>query len=176
MFFKKKKNYELISNEIYQKIVKFSRNKIFYTKYKVPDTIDGRFDMLVLITIIVVFRLSKIKNDGIKLSQNIFDVVFRDLDFSLRELGAGDVSVSNNMKKLISSYMGRQKVYLNAFKNYNKDLLALAFKNNIYRNNKQKKDLIILLSTNIFKINKKLDVIEDKKILNGEFDFKDCHL
>ena len=64
--------------------------------------------MLVLITIIVVFRLSKIKNDGVKLSQNIFDVVFRDLDFSLRELGAGDVSVSNNMKKLLSSYMGRQ--------------------------------------------------------------------
>ena len=77
MFFKKKKNYETISNEIYQKIVKFYRNKIFYTKYKVPDTIDGRFDMLVLITIIVVFRLSKIKNDGIKLSQNIFDVIFR---------------------------------------------------------------------------------------------------
>ena len=128
MFFKKKNNYETISNEIYQKIVKFSRNKIFYTKYKVPDTIDGRFDMLVLITIIVVFRLSKIKNDGIILSQNIFDVVFRDLDFSLRELGAGDVSVSNNMKKLISSYMGRQKVYLKAFENYNKDLLALAFK------------------------------------------------
>ena len=176
MFFKKKKNYETISNEIYQKIVKFSRNKIFYTKYKVPDTIDGRFDMLVLITIIVVFRLSKIKNDGIKLSQNIFDVVFRDLDFSLRELGAGDVSVSNNMKKLISSYMGRQKVYLKAFENCNKDLLALAFKNNIYRNNKQKKDLIILLSTNIFKINKKLDVIEDKKILNGDFDFNDCLL
>ena len=132
--------------------------------------------MLVLITIIVVFRLSKIKNDGINLSQNIFDVVFRDLDFSLRELGAGDVSVSNNMKKLISSYMGRQKVYLKAFKNYDIDLLALAFKNNIYRNNKQKKDLIILLSTNIFKINKKLDVIDDKKILNGDFDFEDCLL
>ncbi len=132
--------------------------------------------MLVLITIIVVFRLSKIKNDGIKLSQNIFDVIFRDLDFSLRELGAGDVSVSTNMKKLISSYMGRQKVYLKAFKNYNKDILTLAFKNNIYRNNKQKKNIILLLSTNIFKIIKKLDVIDDKKILNGDFDFEDCLL
>ena len=59
MFFKKKK-YETVSNDIYQKIVNFSRNKIFYTKYCVPDTIDGRFDMLVLITIIVVHRLSKI--------------------------------------------------------------------------------------------------------------------
>ena len=170
MFFKKEK-YETISNDIYQKIVKFSRNKIFYTKFNVPDTIDGRFDMLVLITIIVVFRLSKIKDEGIKLSQKIFDIVFKDLDFSLRELGAGDVSVANNMKKLISSYMGRQKIYLKAFKNDDEKLLAMAFKNNIFRNNDQKENLIILLSINIFKINKKLHLIEDKKILEGDFEF-----
>ena len=171
MFFKKKKNYEIISNEIYQKIVKFSRNKMFYTKFKVPDTIDGRFDMLTLITIIVVFRLSKIKDDGIKLSQKIFDIIFKDLDFSLRELGAGDVSVANNMKKLISSYMGRQKIYLKAFKNNDEKFLATAFKNNIFRNNDQKDNLILLLSINIFNINKKLDLIEDKKILDGDFEF-----
>ena len=115
MFFKKNK-YETVTNVIYQKIVNISRNKIFYTKYNVPDTIDGRFDMLVLITIIVVHRLSKIKNEGVELSQKIFDIVFKDLDYSLRELGAGDVSVANNMKKLISSYMGRQKIYVKAFK------------------------------------------------------------
>ena len=170
MFFKKKK-YETVPNDIYQKIVKFSRNKIFYTKYKVPDTIDGRFDMLVLITIIVVFRLSKIKDEGIKLSQQIFDIIFKDLDFSLRELGAGDVSVANNMKKLISSYMGRQKIYLKAFKNDDERFLAMAFKNNIFRNNDQKENLILLLSRNIFKINKKLNLIVDEKILEGDFEF-----
>ena len=175
MFFKKKK-IETISNHIYQKIVIFSRNKIFYTKYSVPDTIDGRFDMLVLITIIVVHRLSKIKNEGIELSQNIFDVVFKDLDFSLRELGAGDVSVANNMKKLISSYMGRQKVYVEAFKNKDEEFLALAFKNNIFRNNDQRKDLILLLSKNIFRIKNKLDLIEDKKILDGDFNFSNSVL
>ena len=170
MFFKKKK-YETVPNDIYQKIVKFSRNKMFYTKFKVPDTIDGRFDMLTLITIIVVFRLSKIKDEGIKLSQKIFDIIFKDLDFSLRELGAGDVSVANNMKKLISSYMGRQKIYLKAFKNDDEKFLATAFKNNIFRNNDQKDNLILLLSINIFNINKKLDLIEDKKILDGDFEF-----
>ena len=170
MFFKKKK-YETISNVIYQKIVEFSRNKIFYTKFKVPDTIDGRFDMLVLITIVVVFRLSKIKDEGIKLSQKIFDIIFKDLDFSLRELGAGDVSVANNMKKLISSYMGRQKIYLKAFKNDDEKFLAMAFKNNIFRNIDQKESLILSLSINIFMINKKLDLIDDKKILEGDFEF-----
>jgi len=175
MFFKKKK-YETICNDIYQKIVKFSRNKIFYTKYKVPDTIDGRYDMLVLITILVVFRLSKIKDEGVVLSQKIFDTIFKDLDFSLRELGAGDVSVANNMKKLISSYMGRQKIYTKAFNINDKNSLALAFKNNIYRNNDQKKNLILLLSTNILKINKKLELIEDNKILSGDFEFSICLL
>ena len=175
MFFKKKK-YETISHDIYQKIVKFSRNKIFYIKYRVPDTIDGRFDMIVLITIIVVFRLSKIKDEGIELSQKIFDLVFRDLDFSLRELGAGDVSVSNNMKKFISSYMGRQKIYLKAFKKNDEKFLATAFENNIYRNKVQKKSLILLLSINIFKVNKSLDLIKDKKILDGDFEFSDCLL
>ena len=144
---------------------------MFYTKFKVPDTIDGRFDMLTLITIIVVFRLSKIKDDGVKLSQKIFDIIFKDLDFSLRELGAGDVSVANNMKKLISSYMGRQKIYVKAFKNEDENLLALAFENNIFRNKDQEKNLILLLSKNIFRINKKLHLIEDKKMLSGDFDF-----
>ena len=175
MFFKKKK-YETVISDIYQKIVEFSRNKIFYTKYKVPDTIDGRFDMLVLITIIVVFRLSKIKNEGIELSQKIFDSIFKDLDFSLRELGAGDVSVANNMKKLISAYMGRQKIYVKAFEDNDQNSLALAFKNNISRNNDQKQSLIILLSKTIFKINKKLELIEDDKILNGDFEFSVCFL
>ena len=175
MFFKKKK-YETITNDIYQKIVKFSRNKIFYTKYKVPDTIDGRFDMLILTTILVVFRLSKIKDEGVILSQKIFDTIFKDLDFSLRELGAGDVSVANNMKKLISSYMGRQKIYIKVFKDDDVNALALAFKNNIFRNNDLKENLILLLSKKIFKIYKKLELIDDNKILNGDFEFSVCLL
>ena len=165
MFFKNKE-YETISNVIYQKIVNFSRNKIFFTKYNVPDTIDGRFDMLVLITVVIMFRLSKINNTGIQLSQKIFDIIFRDLDFSLRELGAGDVTVSKNMKKLISSYMGRQKIYVKAFKSSDVKYLASAFKNNIYRNNKYEKELILLLSKNIFIINRQLDLVKDEKILN----------
>ena len=169
MFFKKKK-YEIISHDIYQKIVKFSRNKIFFTKYKVPDTIDGRFDMLVLSMIIVVYRLSKINDEGVELSQKIFDIVFKDLDFSLRELGAGDVSVSTNMKKLISSYMGRQKSYIKSFKNDDEKSLASAFEKNIYRNNDQHKSLSLSLSKKILKINKKFDLVDDKKILDSDFE------
>ena len=47
----------------------------------------------------------------------------------------------------------------------------MAFKNNIFRNNDQHENLILLLSKNIFRINKKLDLIDDKKILQGDFEF-----
>ena len=44
---------------IYEKVVLISRNKSFYTKLSVPDTIDGRFDLLVLFSVIVIFFLNQ---------------------------------------------------------------------------------------------------------------------
>ena len=70
----------------YQKIVNVSRHKVFYSKLKVPDTLDGRYDLLVLFSIIFIFSLSKSDKKGIELSQILFDKIFLDLDLSLREL------------------------------------------------------------------------------------------
>ena len=46
---------QVLIDDIYEKIVLISRNKSFYTKLSVPDTIDGRFDLLVLFSVIVIF-------------------------------------------------------------------------------------------------------------------------
>ena len=169
--FLQKNNTNKTSYTIYQKIAHFSRDKIFYTKYNIPDTIDGRFDVMVLVTVIIIYRLSKIKTVGLDLSQKIFDLIFKDLDYSLRELGAGDVSVTKNMRKFISSYMGRQKVYIEAFKKNNLSALNLIIENNVYRSIDIEKDLIFSLSKNILKIVEIIDLIENKKIVNGNFDF-----
>ena len=72
----------------YQKIVDVSRNKVFYSKLNVPDTLDGRYDLLALFSIILIFSLTKSSPKGVKLSQILFDKIFLDLDLSLRELGA----------------------------------------------------------------------------------------
>ena len=167
MFFKKNKSIDII----YQKIVFFSRDKIFYTKYQVPDSIDGRFDILALITIIFIFRLSKIKPKGPELSQVLFDCIFKDLDYSLRELGAGDVSVSTNMRKFISSYMGRQKVYIDALKKNDVEKLMFSIKNNIFRNTIIEEKIISLLSKKILEIVEHLNSVSDDKILDGDFQF-----
>lgn len=121
-------------DSFYQKIVDVSRNKFFYKKLHVPDTIDGRFDLLVFFSIIFTFYLSKCGSKGVELSQVLFDKLFLDLDLSLRELGAGDAGVHLKIKKMVNAYMARQKVYchcleINDFEKLRKHLIK-----NIYRN------------------------------------------
>ena len=118
----------------YQKIVNVSRNKVFYTKLKIPDTLDGRYDLLAFFSIILTFALSRSGTKGIELSQILFDKIFLDLDLSLRELGAGDAGVNIKIKDMIRSYMGRQKAYCACFEKDDYINLEKSIMRNIYRN------------------------------------------
>ena len=121
-------------DSFYQKIVDVSRNKVFYTKLIIPDTLDGRYDLLALFSIILTFSLSKSGKRGLELSQILFDKIFLDLDLSLREMGAGDAGVHIKMKNMIKSYMGRQKAYCDCFEEENFIELEKSIIRNIYRN------------------------------------------
>ena len=104
------KNKELIDG-IYEKIVVVSRNKSFYESYSIPDTMDGRFDLLVLFSVIITFFLHQSGAKGKLLSQILFDKIFLDLDLSLRELGAGDTGVNIKIKNM-SNYIWDVKKYI----------------------------------------------------------------
>lgn len=121
-------------DSFYQKIVNVSRNKVFYTKLNIPDTLDGRYDLLALFSIILTFALSRSGSKGVELSQILFDKIFLDLDFSLRELGAGDAGVNIKIKDMIRSYMGRQKAYCDCFEKNNYIKLETRIIRNIFRN------------------------------------------
>jgi len=125
---------QALIDRIYEKIVSISRNKSFYTKLSVPDTIDGRFDLLVLFSVIVIFFLNQSGANGKLLSQMLFDKIFLDLDLSLREVGAGDAGVNMKIKKMVQSYMGRQKVYCECLEKNDFISLKRCIANNVYRN------------------------------------------
>ena len=98
----------------YEKIIKISRNQDFYRKLMVPDTIDGRFDLLALFSIILTFFLSKLEGNGKEISQILFDKIFLDLDLSLREMGAGDTGVHLKIKKWLILTWVDKKYIVNA--------------------------------------------------------------
>ena len=129
----KHQNKDLI-DIFYQKIINVSRNKVFYSRLNVPDTLDGRYDLLALFSIILTFSLSRTGKRGSELSQILFDKIFLDLDLSLRELGAGDAGVHIKIKNMIKSYMGRQKSYCDCFENNDFLKLKKSIIKNVYRN------------------------------------------
>ena len=161
---------ELIDS-FYQKIVDVSRNKFFYKNLSVPDTIDGRFDLLVFFSIIFTFFLSKCGSKGVELSQVLFDKIFLDLDLSLRELGAGDAGVHLKMKNMVNAYMARQKVYCHCLTINDFEMLKMHIIKNIYRNVDNFKDspdnLLTYSKECISLFNKK----NDNYFLLNEFNF-----
>ena len=133
-YFKTNKNDELLINNFYLKIVNISRKKNFYQNLSVPDTLDGRFDLLVLFSVITIYFISKFGTKGQCLSQALFDKIFLDLDLTLRELGAGDAGVHIKIKNMVSSFMGRQKIYCRCLEKNDFVLLNEALIKNVYRN------------------------------------------
>jgi cytochrome b pre-mRNA-processing protein 3 len=85
-----------------------ARHPVFYRDWQVPDTVDGRFDMIGLHTFLVLDRL-KGAEDAFR--QALVDELFRDMDRSLREMGAGDLSVGKKVRKMAEVFYGRVAAY-----------------------------------------------------------------
>ncbi len=95
----------------YGAIVAQARTPALYAALGVPDSVTGRFEMVVLHTVLVIHRLRQEGAAGATLGQGIFDDFCRDMDQSLRELGFGDMGVPKRMKKLGESFYGRAEAY-----------------------------------------------------------------
>ncbi len=99
---------------LYGAIVAQARAPVFYVEFGVPDTVDGRFDLIVLHLVLVLRRLAAIGERGQNLGQRLFDAFCRDLDGNLREMGVGDLAVPKRMRRFGEAFYGRQAAYLAA--------------------------------------------------------------
>jgi cytochrome b pre-mRNA-processing protein 3 len=107
LFFKKPDS----ASALYEAIVAAARQPKFYANWQVPDTVDGRFDMIVLHMFLILRRL---KNEAPELCQNITDLFFKDMDRSLREMGVGDLSVGKKVRRMAEAFHGRLNAYAKA--------------------------------------------------------------
>ena len=96
---------------VYDAIVASARQPVFYADMGVPDTLDGRFDMIVLHMFLV---LERMKGEDEKFRQSLTDYFFMDMDRSLREIGVGDLTVGKKVRKMAEAFYGRINAYQNA--------------------------------------------------------------
>ena len=129
-----KKN-ERLTDALYATIMAQARQPVFYTAHRVPDTFDGRFDVLVLHVVLVLYRLKDEDVAAREQGRHLAERFFTDMDRTLREMGVGDLSVPKKMKKMADAYFGRLNAYNDALDvcGENPVLLAEALDRNLFR-------------------------------------------
>lgn len=99
------------AEDIYRIIVERAREPHFYAELDVPDTVDGRFELVALHSFLVLRRLKPGAGGKGDIGQALFDVMFEDMDLSLREMGAGDMGVGKRVKAMVQAFYGRVASY-----------------------------------------------------------------
>jgi len=117
---------------VYSAIVAQSRHRRLYADWLVPDTVTGRFDMISL-HMCLLFRRLRAENGPTKaFSQSVFDLFFKDMDRSLREMGVGDLGVPKRIQKMGNIFFGLLAAMNEAMDRNDVEALQLVLARNIY--------------------------------------------
>ena len=122
------------AERLYQSVLLASRQPDLYTEFDLQDHLDSRFDMLCLHISLLMSRLRMLPEDVHKpLNQELFDRFFADMDFTLREMGVGDLGVGKRVRKMSEAFMGRLTAYSDALEINQRPALAMALARNVRR-------------------------------------------
>jgi cytochrome b pre-mRNA-processing protein 3 len=111
--FTRRKSNRDAAESAYQRVVEQARQPVFFAECGVPDTLDGRFELLCLHAFLYLHRLKSERPRAKALAQAFFDTMFGDLDRALRELGTGDLRVGREVKRMAQGFYGRIRAYEN---------------------------------------------------------------
>jgi cytochrome b pre-mRNA-processing protein 3 len=115
----------------YGAIVEQARRAEFFTALGVPDTLDGRFELICLHAFCFLRRLKGEGASASMLGQQLVDTMFADFDRSLREIGTGDLSVGRQVKRMAEAFYGRVHAYEDGLAGDDETLRA-ALQRNVY--------------------------------------------
>ncbi len=118
---------------MYTRSVEAARDPLYFERLDVPDTLDGRFDLVGLFAALLIRRLRNFAAPGPALAQSVFDAMFADMDFNLRELGVGDLSVAKRMRAMWEAFHGRALAYEAPIAGGDAVALAAALARNVWR-------------------------------------------
>ena len=154
---------------IYNAIVDQARRPQFYESLDVPDTIDGRFDLIVLHAGMYLPRLKAVRSEGKALAQAAFDQMFVNFEHNLRELGVGDMGVPRRVKGMLSAFYGRVTAYDSAIRDGDTAALRAALQRNVYRGAEVDPPKLDALATYVRAAYEALKAADDTDILAGTF-------
>lgn len=109
-FLSRGKTRRKLGEELYSFVRDAARNPAFFGEGKIADSVDGRFEILVMHGFLLMRALRQ-HNQVERVDQLVFDAMIRDLDGAVRELGASDTRVGRRIKSMAQGFFGRSKSY-----------------------------------------------------------------
>lgn len=160
----------LLAAKLFNKLVAQARNRVFYQRLGVPDTVDGRFDMVALHTFLIFQRLKGQGDRAAILAQALYDALIKDMEASLRQLGAGDIGVGKRIRVMTEALQGRIKAYEGALAGNQIDIEG-ALRRNLYGTTDPDQDAVRIVANYLRRAKELADSQPVNRILRGQFDF-----
>ncbi len=157
----------LPGHALYQGIVAIARRPAWYLSGEVPDTIDGRFDMVALVLSLLLIRLQDEGNDAsAQLSADVTERFISDMDGSLRQDGIGDQVVGKHVGRMMAALGGRLGAYRDA--RGDDAAFAEALRRNMWRGAAVGEDAVAWVTAEARKLAGWFDTLALAKIEAGE--------
>ena len=158
------------ARSLYSDVVRQARQPAFYGVGGVADTEDGRYDLILLHMFLVLERLNRVSPDPTQLKQDLFDVLFEDLDLNLREMGFGDEGVRRRIQRMVEGFYGRMTAYREGLTGRG-DALDGALRRNLYRNTTPEDAAVARLAGYLRAQTAALAALDDAALLAGRVGF-----
>ncbi len=150
---------------LYGAIVAASRAPVFYSEWGVPDTVDGRFELIALHAFLTMRRLKQSVGTG-TFTQALFDVMFADFDRNLREMGIGDLGVGRRIKAMAGAFYGRIVAYERGLAG--KESLDDALRRNLFGTTAPTATQIAAVANYVHRLAQRLAVAPIERLQAGE--------
>lgn len=156
---------------LHDAIVAQARTPGLFRCHAIPDTFDGRFEFLVLHVLLVMRRLRTSGAGGGDAAQELFDLVFADLDRALREAGVGDLKVGSRIRRMARAYFGRARALDDALAAAVPDTLERVLERNVYGTVSVEAETVSRLACYVRRQVAHLDSMENDRVIAGHIDF-----
>ncbi|GGG92950.1 ubiquinol-cytochrome c chaperone [Glycocaulis albus] len=153
--------------QLYQAVLTEARKPRLYADLGAPDTVDGRFDMIILHAALVMRRLRDEGESGQKLAQALFGRLFDDMDAALREMGIGDMSVGKKIKAMAEAFYGRAAAYDAALKSADSGQMKAVLWRNLFDDAPDGEPAAEALAGHAFEADRQIQAMPAEELLEG---------
>ena len=158
------------AQRLFNQLVAQARSPVFFGQLGVPDSVDGRFDMVTLHAFLIFQRLKGQGDRGAQLAQALYDVFIKDMEASLRQLGAGDAGVGKRIRVMTEALQGRMVAYETALAGTQIDLEG-AVRRNLYGTVDPDMESVRTIANYLKRAKEMADRQPVDRIIRGVFEF-----